>query len=464
MSLHNCFFPHLINPTPSQSTSIPSLLDINVNLNVNQPFPRFFIIKLDEPGETFHDASPFDIQRGVKYYIGAPKSVQKLRDGSLLVEASSDEEAKKLLNLKSFGPGWSLSVQAHKTLNSCKGVIYCPDLMDNEEENILTEMKDQLVTEVKRIFTRKEGVLKPSPLLILTFNTTILPDHIFIGYIRVGVRRHVPNPMRCLKCQMFGHIQINCKKPSVCGKCGKSDTHGDTPCDEKASCPNCGDPHPAWSRECPVWIRERRVMEVKVTDGVSYSEARKRLQNFAQKCNPDQSFAAATSKPPKQDQAQELGNLMKMMSLLLAGQNENKDKLDIQTKKIEEQTEQIRQLRAENQELKTQNQKMEIELAALKNKSNTPSKKQQEKQQQQQQQQPKRPVEQTINTKENKKKNTKIPKLDPTQTSDDEQTGAIGKKVHEKITFRTTDEDDEPEPMEMGTEDLRKKLMKTKRK
>jgi Zn finger protein HypA/HybF involved in hydrogenase expression/regulator of replication initiation timing len=466
MPLNDCLFPPLPTPTPSHSSSIPSLLDVNVF----KPVIRFFTIKRVDTTETFHDVSPFETQHGIRYHIGTPKHVKKLRDGSLLLEVSSDDMTQKMLKLRSFGSEFPLCVEPHKTLNSSKGVIFCPELMDMQEQEILSELREQNVSEIKRIHTRKDGVLKPSPLLILTFKTTILPDHIFVGYIRVDVRRHVPNPMRCLNCQKYGHIQTNCKNSFVCPKCGKSDAHVDKPCDEKASCINCGDNHPAWSRECPVWMREKKVMEIKTNEGLSYSEARKRLQLLSPNFRPEKSFAAATTTPvipqaSKQIQPPELEHLTEMMSLLLAGQKENKDKLDIQTRKIDEQTIQIQQLLKENLELKAQNQKMKNELTALQTHSNTtPTKQQQPKKQQQPQQKEQQHPQRTVENLKNTGNNTKIPKLDVPQTSDEELTEASGKKMHDRISFHGTDEDDESEPMEMDTNDLRRKLVKKKGK
>jgi hypothetical protein len=374
MPTSDCLFPPLLTPTPpnylsnslSQPKNIPSLLNID-------PFkttPQYFILKRTEDALTFNDASPFKIQSFIERDIGVPKQVNRLRDGSLLVQVSNDEMAKKVYNLKLLG-SFPINVEIHKSLNSCKGVIYCKDLTNFDEKDILEELRKQNVTEVKCIMTRQEGVLKPSPLHILTFNSIELPHSVYIGFIRVSVRPHIPNPLRCLNCQQYGHIQTSCKKPHICPNCGKSKAHEDKPCDQEVHCLNCGGNHPAWSRECPAWKREKKVMEIKTKEKLSVAEARRRYHLLSPKPTLPKSFSEAAGTPlqtPVVTTApSEIKNMLQlMMAQLLAGQKETQEKLEEQSKKIDEQTREIKKLREENEELKIRNTKMEQELQKLK--------------------------------------------------------------------------------------------------
>lgn len=64
-------------------------------------------------------------------------------------------------------------------------------------------------------------------------------------------------PLRCYRCQQFGHHQARCNRQAVCGMC--SGPHMTETCLSKykageevqAQCPNCKEHHHAWSRRCP---------------------------------------------------------------------------------------------------------------------------------------------------------------------------------------------------------------------
>ena len=62
---------------------------------------------------------------------------------------------------------------------------------------------------------------------IMTFNTHKIPKEIKIGYQKIDVEPHISNPLRCYKCQRFGHHQDQCTRLPVCGRCGEYDIHND---------------------------------------------------------------------------------------------------------------------------------------------------------------------------------------------------------------------------------------------
>lgn len=74
-------------------------------------------------------------------------------------------------------------------------------------------------------------------------------------------RPWVPEPLRCFRCQRFGHHRANCSLPHVCGMC--SGAHPTEECLEKykakqtisAKCPNCSGKHHAWFPQCPARVR-----------------------------------------------------------------------------------------------------------------------------------------------------------------------------------------------------------------
>ena len=71
-------------------------------------------------------------------------------------------------------------------------------------------------------------------------------------------RRIVPNkpkkePIRCLRCQRFGHERRDCKSDTPnCGRCANPHETNTCPTDPPSfKCTNCTGNHPSYDRECP---------------------------------------------------------------------------------------------------------------------------------------------------------------------------------------------------------------------
>ncbi|GBO45180.1 hypothetical protein AVEN_56608-1 [Araneus ventricosus] len=171
------------------------------NQSLEKYFDHFFIVKrVSENKETFHSVSPFLVQKAVVGTLGEVASVRKLRSGDLLIEVKSRKQAQQIIKLKALAT-IPVTVSAHSSLNSSKGVITCGELFNVSIEDITNELKGEGVTHVRRIFIRRDGQLLPTKHLILTFQTPVLPDSLKAGYMKLAVRPFIPNPLRCFKCQ-----------------------------------------------------------------------------------------------------------------------------------------------------------------------------------------------------------------------------------------------------------------------
>ena len=105
--------------------------------------------------------------------------------------------------------------------------------------------------------TTKTG--EPLRKLVVTFRGNT-PKRIHLGvWGSFPTSAFTPEPLRCYKCQKFGHHQIRCTSDfAVCGVC--SEHHPTELCISKLKkkeatttrCPNCGKNHHAWSRYCKV--------------------------------------------------------------------------------------------------------------------------------------------------------------------------------------------------------------------
>lgn len=54
--------------------------------------------------------------------------------------------------------------------------------------------------------------------VFIDFQDEKLPERVKIGYMSYFVSKYVPPPLRCYKCQRYGHIV--CRGKQRCAKCG----------------------------------------------------------------------------------------------------------------------------------------------------------------------------------------------------------------------------------------------------
>ncbi len=142
------------------------------------------------------------------------------------------------------------------------------------DDEIQEELSPQGITKVKQFIAKRNDKKKKTGTFCLTFNSASLPQNINVGYLRIKVEAYVPNPLRCFKCQKFGHGQNTCKGDKTCMKCGKGD-HGDEPCMGPLHCVNCAGPHPANSKQCPSWVKECAIQKLKCQQKLPYGEAKR---------------------------------------------------------------------------------------------------------------------------------------------------------------------------------------------
>ncbi|GFV24356.1 uncharacterized protein TNCV_198981 [Trichonephila clavipes] len=124
-----------------------------------------------------------------------------------------------------------------------------------------------------------------------------LPSKIKAGYLNCKLRPYIPNPLRCFKCQRFGHSQNSCRGQLTCSRCAAVG-HSSTDCTLEPKCINCSQIHTADSKLCPKWKTEKEIQTIKTNRNISYFEARKLIapqfsQTYAQVAKP--SIATSTT-------------------------------------------------------------------------------------------------------------------------------------------------------------------------
>ncbi|XP_046338071.2 uncharacterized protein LOC124119567 [Haliotis rufescens] len=269
--------------------------ELNISPDISEDsWPRFIVIASAD-GNPLR-LNPFAISLGIKGACGEVQNVTRLRSGSLLVECARRQQSVNLLSLQQF-VNTEVVVSVHKTLNSKKGIIRdrARCLADMSEEEIAIELKSQGVTDVKR-FTRKkqDGTITQTNTYLFTFSLSVLPTSIKAGYFNIGVEVYVPNPLRCFKCQQFGHGAKYCRNNAACFRCGGA--HDSSECTNTINCVNCSGGHMASSKFCPKFEYETKILKIKCNNNISYHEAKK-LIPLPSQTPLAKSYSAAASSP-----------------------------------------------------------------------------------------------------------------------------------------------------------------------
>ncbi|XP_017471145.1 PREDICTED: uncharacterized protein LOC108362605 [Rhagoletis zephyria] len=153
-------------------------------------------------------------------------------------------------------------------------VIYCNAHRDIPQDEILEELKSQNVCQEEKILKKDNNTLIETGLVILTFNSTTLPEDIRIGYEKLNIRPHIPRPLRCNNCFYYGHISKFCKNNKTCPFCAKDyhlNSESKEECRNTKLCINCTkskitpNDHAAIDKKCPIFIKQQELQAIKTT-------------------------------------------------------------------------------------------------------------------------------------------------------------------------------------------------------
>ena len=177
----------------------------------------------------------------------------------LVVKKSQSDS---LLKCVLFGGVAPVAVTAHKSLNSSKGVVTNWELARTDPEEIKENVP--MITDVQRIVVKRNNTEIKTNTLILTFNTPKIHDSLKICYLNIPVSQYVPNPIRCYKCQRFGHVTSKCKHNEVCARCSATG-HKDDTCTR-----TCEENHALYNKKCSFYKREFDIKHIRVNIGRFY--------------------------------------------------------------------------------------------------------------------------------------------------------------------------------------------------
>lgn len=221
-------------------------------------------------GQTFR-ANPFTVSAELKRVAGEVH-VTPGKAGTLLLFVLP-EQVEKLLLLESLCAQPVHVEHYNRPPMLPRGVIRCRDLHHLSVEEITDGLRPQGIIEVKKLTSTLNPQREPG--YVLTFDSSV-PEKVKIGYIQVVVAPYKLPPLRCYKCQRYGHRSINCARNHVCPRCAKTHdgSHDPASCTAPPRCTACRGPHDSRSTFCPQYKKERDAKRLAETQGIPVSQAK----------------------------------------------------------------------------------------------------------------------------------------------------------------------------------------------
>ena len=117
-------------------------------------FPSYLVISAID--EQPINLSIFGIQKLLSCAVGDIKSAKKLRNGSVLVEVRNKNQADLALKLTNW-VSQPVKVNAHRSLNTSRGIIRCREFRDCNGTEVLNALSSQGVTCAKRLMSKRNN-------------------------------------------------------------------------------------------------------------------------------------------------------------------------------------------------------------------------------------------------------------------------------------------------------------------
>jgi Arc/MetJ-type ribon-helix-helix transcriptional regulator len=254
-------------------------------LGLNNPAEEGYWVSLETVNheKTAAQLQLFTVKKFLEQNFPGTHTARPTREGKLMILAKNKKIALQATKIKKFYNECDVSITAMDTMNYRQGSIYGREVLSCTIDEMETNLKNQHVVKVERAMSMKDGVLTPNGLHILTFDTTRLPDEIYIGYMRYNVRTYYPRPLRCSKCCIFGHSRKRCEaREEACRSCDQA-VHQGSICTGKY-CRNCKkSDHGSFDKGCPTFETEVAIVRLKVDKNISYGQARALLSKEIQR-------------------------------------------------------------------------------------------------------------------------------------------------------------------------------------
>jgi hypothetical protein len=238
---------------------------------------------------TFAKKKPVAVKKAIEEELGSLDEV-KITGEFIRIICKNQQQKSKGMQLKavldksvSVSEPFVMTKENNKQENSnnykqneSKGIIFGvpTDITDKE-------IKEEInATWIKRLLKREGENLSPTETVIFGLDSDSLPSHVYIGCVSKRVNTYIARPMRCGKCQIFGHRTHQCYAKEKCARCSGSHKYIDCPNINAPKCVNCKGEHSAGDHECPKYKEVQETLKIVATEKMSYANALKQVKEI----------------------------------------------------------------------------------------------------------------------------------------------------------------------------------------
>lgn len=221
--------------------------------------------------------SPIMLSKELRKKVGDVEVVKTLRDGNLMIICRSEEQKTKAMQIESICRKKVRETVILGGKRVTRGVITGIPV-DEDLEKLRRVIVGGSVSDIKRLQRSRNGERGDSLSVLLEFEDQNLPERVKVGCMSFPVRPYSPPPLRCFKCQRYGHIAAVCKGKQRCSKCGGDHRIEECRDEGQGKCCNCGGQHQVTYAGCEVRKKAVEIQKVKTVNNISYAEAVKKVQ------------------------------------------------------------------------------------------------------------------------------------------------------------------------------------------
>lgn len=226
---------------------------------------------------------PNSINSWLHKTIGPYKAIRVLPSGDLLITCNNIKQVATLVNSNLITDGKTnieISGTAYPARSYRSRAVISGVPLELTNDELIEDLSEYGVRSVKRL-TRITSERKKVETMsvLLHFQSDQYPTSVSLGYLYFRTRPYNPPPVRCFKCNRYGHTSDNCRGKKCCSKCGSRD-HEYEQCENDKKCVNCLQCHSAAYGGCPAYKDEAKILAIKEKANVSFGKAK---ELFAEK-------------------------------------------------------------------------------------------------------------------------------------------------------------------------------------
>ena len=190
------------------------------------------------------------------------------------ITVKNEDDMNTLLDTNELG-GCKVQVTENTYKNSIQGVIIDHDeeLKDMDDDAIAAALSYPIVRSIKRFGGSK--------VIGISFKGQVLPEKVtFWNELNFRVKPSIPPPIRCFKCQAYGHRSSSCHYKNICFRCSTEyeteEDHDPKSCNEAPKCANCEGNHNSGHYSCEIHKIEKEWAKICSQQNIGRREAQQR--------------------------------------------------------------------------------------------------------------------------------------------------------------------------------------------